>query len=194
VGWFTHTPPSGPQHHHLPVHRQLLKRNESAILLAFHPSLVASSSATAGKLPLTIYESVYEAEASEIGGKTVDVETADTDLKLRFNELPYSIETDQMEMIGMDFIAKGGGNATAIHSTVKEIEGPEGVAERGKGAANRKGKERAAEYHPIEEIATNGKSREDDSNVLGPEDEERVSSLVRHAQDILVAQMLIFTQ
>jgi COP9 signalosome complex subunit 6 len=122
------------------------------------------------------------------------VETADADLKLRFKELPYSIETDQMEMIGVDFIAKGGGNATAIESTVKETEGPEAVMEKGKGVATRKGKEKATEYAPTEEVATNGKSREDNSNVLGPEDEERVFPPARHAGDIRIAQVLIFPQ
>ncbi|KAI9866323.1 MAG: hypothetical protein M1813_001445 [Trichoglossum hirsutum] len=184
VGWFTHTPPSGPQHHHLPIHRQLLENNESAVLLAFHPSLVASSSATAGKLPLTIYESVYEAETSDTGGKTVDVETADRDLKLRFKELPYSIETDEMEMIGIDFIAKGGGNATAIESTAKETEGPETVIEKGKGMLNRKGKEKATEYSLTEEVPTNGKNRRSEGNVLDPEDEELVASLTAKANAI----------
>ncbi|KAH0537586.1 hypothetical protein FGG08_005618 [Glutinoglossum americanum] len=180
VGWYTHTPPSGPQPHHLPIHRQLLENNESAVLLAFHPSLVATSSATAGKLPLTIYESVYEAETSESGGKPVDAETTDTDLKLRFKELPYSIETHQMEMIGMDFIAKGGGNATAVKSTTKEKVGSESVTEKGKGTATRKGKEKATEYELTEEAATNGKTREDDNNVLGPEDEDRTLYPISH--------------
>ncbi|KAH0565534.1 hypothetical protein GP486_001067 [Trichoglossum hirsutum] len=182
VGWFTHTPPSGPQQHHLPIHRQLLENNESAVLLAFHPSLVASSSATAGKLPLTVYESVYEAETSDAGGKTVDVETADTDLKLRFKELPYSIETDEMEMIGIDFIAKGGGNAAAIEGIVKETEGPEAVTEKGKSMLNRKGKEKVTEYSLLEDVSTNGKSRGSESNVLDPEDEEPNAIKMLHSR------------
>jgi COP9 signalosome complex subunit 6 len=183
VGWFTHTPPSGPQPHHLPIHRQLLETNESAVLLAFHPSLVASSSATGGKLPLTIYESVYEADSSENGGKTIDVETADTELKLRFKDLPYSIETGQAEMIGIDFVARVGGNAAAIESTLKETESSEVAMEKGK-PMTRKGKERSTEYVTAEEIMTNGKSRESDINVLDPEDEERMnphSTIPKHS-------------
>ncbi|KAI9772635.1 MAG: hypothetical protein M1840_000229 [Geoglossum simile] len=183
VGWFTHTPPSGPQLHHLPIHRQLLETNESAVLLAFHPSLVASSSATGGKLPLTIYESVYEADSSDNGGKTVDVDTADTELKLRFKDLPYSIETGQAEMIGIDFVARGGGNAAAIESTSKETESPEAAMEKAK-VSNRKGKEKSSEYAIADEITTNGKSRESDINVLDPEDEELVASLTAKANAI----------
>jgi COP9 signalosome complex subunit 6 len=69
VGWYSILPASGPQPVHLPIHRQILHSyNESAILLGFHPTAALGGSA-GGKLPLTIYESNYEAEepATAIG-------------------------------------------------------------------------------------------------------------------------------
>src|ERR1700709_1008902 len=62
VGWYTIMPISGPQPIHLPLHREILESyNESAILLGFHPTAVLEGS-VGGKLPLTIFESNYEAE------------------------------------------------------------------------------------------------------------------------------------
>ena len=63
-----------------------------------------------GRLPLGIYESVIEggdaqtpAQQSEGGGV------------LKFVPAAYTVETGEAEMIGVDFIAKGGwGNAAAV--------------------------------------------------------------------------------
>lgn len=86
----------------VPLHQQMLSYNESAIVLCLNPSPGASV-AGGGKLPLGIYESIYEAEDS-----------AENMLKLKFVPLKYTIETGEAEMIGVDFVAKGGfGNATA---------------------------------------------------------------------------------
>lgn len=129
VGWFTILPASGPQPHHLPIHEQILKDyNESAILLGFHPSKVSDNSPI-GKLPITIYESNLEADTLPTksnppadAGETVDQDMKDGEeepLKLKFKELSYSIETGEAEMISVDFVARGGGNATAIDEDVK---------------------------------------------------------------------------
>ena len=37
-------------------------------------------------------------------------------LNIKFRELPYSIETGETEMIGVDFVARGGGNATSVQA------------------------------------------------------------------------------
>ena len=124
VGWFTTAPATGPEALHVPIHQQILQSyNETAVLLAFHPSGVLGGKAAGGKLPLTIYESVFES-----GGDAEDsMDTADKEarLELRFRELPYSIETGEAEMISVDFVAKGGGNATAVDGTVKADKKPQ---------------------------------------------------------------------
>lgn len=123
VGWFTTTPTTGPQPPHVPIHQQILRDyNETAVLLAFHPSAIPEGVAVGGKLPLTIYESVYESVKTE-GQKTgqdhgaMEIEGQDVSLEsqlgIRFRELPYTIETGEAEMIGVDSVARGGGNATA---------------------------------------------------------------------------------
>ncbi|WEW56549.1 hypothetical protein PRK78_001995 [Emydomyces testavorans] len=117
VGWFTITPSSGPTPAQLPLHRQILEHyNEAAILLAFHASELQSTSSTVGKLPLTIYESVYEEDNIGDEDKSMEIDGQVRQLTLRFRELPYSLETGEAEMISVDFVASGGGNATAIDS------------------------------------------------------------------------------
>ncbi|RJE22396.1 COP9 signalosome subunit 6 [Aspergillus sclerotialis] len=110
VGWWSTAPPSGPNSVHLPIQRQILQDyNESAVFLAFHPSLVGPSSG--GKLPLTIYESVYEGDNATDGGKKMEVDGEEQSLSIKFRALPYSIETGEAEMISMDTITRTGKNA-----------------------------------------------------------------------------------
>ena len=115
VGWFTLTPTSGPQQAHLPIHHQLADAyNESVLFLAFHASSLQESTSLSGdKLPITVYEPVYEAGPSD-GDKVMEASGEAAALSLRFRELPYNIETGDAEMIGVDFVAKGSANATAI--------------------------------------------------------------------------------
>lgn len=121
VGWFTTAPTTGPEPQHASIHQQILNGyNETAILLAFHPSAVLNKEAVGGKLPLTIYESVFESRRSEgqgAGDGTMEIVGGDaahsSQLDLRFRELPYSIETGEAEMISVDFVARGGASFTA---------------------------------------------------------------------------------
>ncbi|KAJ5994972.1 hypothetical protein N7481_001949 [Penicillium waksmanii] len=112
VGWWSTASPSGPEASHLPVHRQLLQDyNESALFLAFHPSQLKTDSLGA-KLPLTIYESVLEGESAADGSKDMQIDGEERAMNIRFRELPYSVETGEAEMIGVDTIAKGSGTAS----------------------------------------------------------------------------------
>ncbi|KAH8430486.1 COP9 signalosome complex subunit 6 [Aspergillus melleus] len=118
VGWWSTAPPSGPDESHLPIHRQILQdHNESAVFLAFHPSQVQGASSSGGKLPLTIYESVYEGENAADGGKAMQVDGEEQSLNIRFRELPYFVETGEAEMIGIDTVARSATNAAPIESS-----------------------------------------------------------------------------
>lgn len=118
VGWWSTAPPSGPNGSHLPVHRQLLQDyNESAVFLAFHPSQIQERHGA--KLPLTIYESVHEGENSGDAGKDMQIDGEEPAMNIRFRELPYSVETGEAEMIGVDTIAKGSGTATRTETTAQ---------------------------------------------------------------------------
>lgn len=81
---------------------------ESAVLLLFHSELVSAGGD--GKLPLTLYETVWTKDNS------MDVDGGDPNQSLKFRELPYTVETGEAEMIGVDFVARGGGNATAVEA------------------------------------------------------------------------------
>lgn len=141
---------------------------ESAILLLFHPEMVAESSKMGGKLPLTLYEGVWTNDAS--GG--MDVDGGDRNRDLKFREVPYSVETGEAEMISLDFVARGGGNATAIEpATAKEAK-----------AEDKKGKAKAKEP----EVQTNGVRKE--ATYLSSEDEELISSLTAKSNAIKMLQ------
>jgi hypothetical protein len=116
------TPESGPSPSLLAIHRQILQEyNESAVLLAFHPSQIASDSGSGAKLPLTVYESIFEGE--NVADVSSAAQTGDDRqaLHIRFRELPYSIETGEAEMISVDFVARGAGNAMAIEESGKPV-------------------------------------------------------------------------
>ncbi|CAG8957340.1 hypothetical protein HYFRA_00010765 [Hymenoscyphus fraxineus] len=173
VGWYTIMPVYGPQPIHLPVHRQILQLNESAILLGFHPTAVLDG-AVGGKLPLTIYESNYEAEGTTAdAGEDKEMKDGEPQLSLRFKELPYTVETGEAEMISVDFVARGGGNATAVDGTVKKEASSEDP--KGKG----KGKTRAAKDSEKEPEGVKS-----DDHILSREDEEMIASLTAKANAI----------
>jgi len=173
VGWYTILPTSGPQPFHLPIHRQILHSyNESAILLGFHPAAVFEGS-VGGKLPLTIYESNYEAEdtAGE-AGEDKEMKDGEPQLGLKFKELPYSVETGEAEMICVDFVARGGGNAAAVDGPVKKQANTE---------SSGKGKQRAAKKSDDQEADI---TRNKDQHILSREDEELIASLTAKANAV----------
>lgn len=172
VGWFTVTPPSGPEADLLPIHRHILRDyNDSALLLAFHPSQLQNRSSQVGKLPLTIYESVFEGDnvsaldtekAMQIDGDEQIQQHAN--LPIRFREVPYSVETGEAEMISVDFVARGGGNAMAIEAPskpqVSETEKEDGKKRDSTAITSSK----------------EGSETEDVTSALSPEDEDRMHS------------------
>lgn len=185
VGWYTLLPKTGPSPSVLPIHNWILaEHNESSLLLGFHPEEAVNQSA-GSRLPLTVYESNYEVDEPKVDQASEDKEMKDSDapLKLKFRELPYSVETGEAEMISMDFVARGAGNATLVKSAeaaksknaVQEIEEAEG-----------KGKQRATEEkgkRPVSQTAS--------EHVLSREDEELIASLTTKANAVKMLQARI---
>ncbi|KAI4085858.1 MAG: hypothetical protein LQ344_008064 [Seirophora lacunosa] len=167
VGWFTTAPMTGPEPQHVPIHQQIIHDyNETAVLLAFHPTDVLAGASQSGRLPLTIYESVYETvgkagNSDGEGDRSMDLDAPEGPLEMRFRELPYSVETGEAEMIGVDFVARGGGNATNIDAPAKQ-----------------KGKEKSSKSQQPEAKTVN------DASVLSPEDEELITSLTARANAV----------
>jgi len=175
VGWYTLLPSAGPHPAILPLHNQILSKfNESAVLLGFHPEEVLDHS-VGGKLPVTIYESISEVEdANKEAADGEDEEMKDggnaaptATFKIKFRELPYSVETGEAEMISMDFVARGGANAAAAEAPKETKVAVEGDA---------KGKRRLVAHEADGAVA--------DANALSREDEELISSLTAKANAI----------
>lgn len=164
VGWFTLGPSSGPLPHHLPIHTSITEINESPILFLFHPEDAPSEATAAGKLPLTLYESAYESGGAN--DKIMDIDGAVQAKALRFRELVYSIETGEAEMISVDFVARGGGNATAVEATAAA---PAKAEEKVEEEKTKKGKGKQKEKHKEEVIEAD--------DVLNAEDDELLSTL-----------------
>ena len=164
VGGFALGPGSGPLPEHVPITQQLLNVNEAATLLLFHPSSVSDEHTTGGKLPLSVYEAFYE-PGSENEDKGTQIEEFGTEklgmgrqLKMKYRELDYSMDTGEAEMIGMDFVARGAGNANAVSATTQSKSVTSTNGTKGKGKAS------------MQVSTTNG---EDGDAQLSPEDEER---------------------
>lgn len=133
VGWFTLLPRSGPGENVLPIHNDILLHNESAILLGLHTDEVGDNS-VGGKLPVTLYETVYEVEDTQDEGEDKEMQDGDPPLKLTFRELPFVVETGEAEMISMSSVA--GGAANAASAQVREKQQESGA--KGKGKADEK--------------------------------------------------------
>ena len=163
IGWFTTTPASGPQQQHIPIHQQILHTyNESAILLAFHPTNILDGETVGGKLPLTIYESIYESDqTNKDEDQSMQIDNAESPLSFKFKELPYSVETGEAEMISVDFVARGGGNATAVDGIVK------------KGGASQTSQATIGQTSLQEQGTAKEVNGVEDSSMLTAEDEER---------------------
>ncbi|KAL2754385.1 hypothetical protein ACRALDRAFT_1076121 [Sodiomyces alcalophilus JCM 7366] len=179
VGWYTLLPSTGPTPELTHIHNDILTYiNESAILLGFHPSEVLDHS-VGGKLPLTIYESSCEvddaAKVDNEGDKTMDDGESQSQLKLKFRELPYTVETGEAEMISMDFIASGSGNAALVEAPQAAAPKAETTKEQ-----QRKGKEKAVAAPESAEGDAAAAPDEKDV-VLSPEEEDMLGALTAKA-------------
>ncbi|KAK4894375.1 hypothetical protein LTR28_002065, partial [Elasticomyces elasticus] len=122
--------------------------------------MVLDGSMNGGRLPVSIYEPFYE-HGTEQEDKDLQVAEFATgnngrQLKLCFRQLPYEVETGEVEMIAVDFVAKGGGNATAVPAQTGERT----ISNKAKG----KGKQ-------VDEASDD---MIDENKVLSAEDEERM--------------------
>ncbi|KAK4163248.1 hypothetical protein QBC43DRAFT_68751 [Cladorrhinum sp. PSN259] len=169
VGWYALAPKTGPVHLHLTIHQQITALNDSAIFLGFHIEDLISPAA-GDPLPVTIYESNMEADDED---KEMRDSENPTRMVLKFRQLPYTIETGEAEMIGMQFIREGGANASSSEPTIidqfdKKIAVDDGKGKRRAVAAkDTKGKGKQREESPAE--ATNNNNP--DANLTKTETE-----------------------
>jgi COP9 signalosome complex subunit 6 len=151
----------------LPIHTRIQElHNDSPILLLFHPADAIAEVKTGGKLPLTLYESINETGAVIPNDKAMDIDGAATGKLVKFLELVYTVETGEAEMIGVDFVARGGGNATAVEGTKPTASSSKAATTESEDS--KKGKGKAKEVSKTEGVI-------DESTILTAEDEESAS-------------------
>lgn len=176
VGIFMPGNIEGPDEAHLQAVKQVqkLSGNDAVMLLLFHANMV--DDLQGGKLPITLYESVIE---QQDGGM---MEERD----VKFREVSFEVETGDAEMIGVDFVATGGGNATAVPKASdagvgagSSTSAPEtsGAKEKEKKSGKGKGKSK-------DQAATDEAEAEETSAMLSAEDEELIASLTAKANSI----------
>lgn len=146
--------------------------NESALFLAFHPESVADGT-SGSKLPITIYEPTYEASGSDGDKHMQSSDEAAPQHVLRFKELPYTVETGEAEMISVDFVARGGGNAAVTNGTSSTTS----ITTKPDTKAKGKGKGKA-------DTASASQDVEPNLDILSQEDEELISTLTAKANAI----------
>lgn len=178
VGWYTLLPRGGPGPNILPIHTQILERNESAILLGLHTDQVGDES-IGGKLPVTLYETIYEVEGTKEAqddGEDKEMKDGDAQLKPKFREIPFVVETGEAEMISMSSVAGGAANAASaqVREKQKEQEKENKPDAKGKGKGKGKGKEVAKEIEKVDPTTV----------PLSKEDEEMVAALQTKANAI----------
>jgi len=188
VGWFTLCPETGPTAPLLPIHMQVMQvfNNESALLLAFHPSAISVGRVPNlnSKLPLTIYETAIESDHSK-GDGAMQIDGEDY-TAIRFRPVSYTIETDETEMIAIDYVAKGAGSAAAVH-----VAGEGQSSSETKEPTEDKGKKRADEAEG-EELA-NGS--DEAANLLSTEEEDQIAGITTRLNSVrmLLSRLSLLT-
>lgn len=175
VGWYTLIAPSGPTDYHLEIQETLSNLNgpeTPCILLGFLPSESLSKSSNEA-LPITIYESIGKPADTRPAGQDVEM-GQDSPPKSVFAELPYVIETGEAERIAIDFVARGGGNATAVSSSTQK--------QTNTSEESNKGKKRASD-DTAKEIDVN--------DVLSNEETELITALTAKANAVRMLQSRI---
>lgn len=127
---------------------------------------------------MTIYESNYEHDEprTDQDGEDKKMEDRDIELKLKFREVPYSVETGDAEMISMDFVARGSKNATAVEAR----RAPSAPAVE----SDVKGKKRKVEQGDKKTEAEKDSEMDQDEVVLSSEEEEMIAALTAKANAI----------
>lgn len=188
VGWFTLCRAGGPLREFVSLQRQAINfYNDSAILLTMHPELVTSADATNGRLPISIYESALDVEQpKDDGSMQVDGEEIST---LKFRQVPYTIETDETEMIAIDYVAKGAGSAAMVEDAMTEE--PTTKPTEPSPQTDKKGKKRADPPTPAvsEPKSTNGV--DETTKTLTPEEEDQIASITTRLNSVKMLQSRI---
>ena len=160
--------------------------NESVLLLAFHPSAISAGKVpnSNSKLPLTIYETVIESDHGK-GDGAMQIDGEDY-TAIKFRPVSYTIETDETEMIAIDYVAKGAGSAAAVH-----LAGEGQSSSETKEPTEDKGKKRADEAEGEE--GANGS--DEAANPLSTEEEDQIAGITTRLNSVrmLLSRLSLLT-
>jgi len=170
------------------LQKQALQYYDNAILLALHPEVVKAAHTGNGRLPISIYESVFEAEQSK-DDSSMQVDGEESSI-LKFRELPFTIDTDETEMIAIDYVAKGAGSAAAVDEAVSEAPTPTSKSAEPP-VPDKKGKKRADP--PVSAAAEPKQSNgvEEKLTTLNPEEEDQLASMTTRLNSVKMLQARI---
>ena len=146
---------------HALVHKQLTTLYaENGVMLGVHPAAFNAMEGTKARLPISMYESTTESEqpAAE-GAMQVDGSEA---AHLRFRPVPFAIETDETEMIAINYVAKGAGSAAALS------QAPQAASKKAEDMKEASGKTKAKEEK---------ETPQPKGPVLTPEEEDQIAGL-----------------
>ncbi|KAK5090691.1 hypothetical protein LTR05_000866 [Lithohypha guttulata] len=171
VGWFTLCPENGPLPEHAVLHKQLTTLYaENGILLAIHPEAFRQIEGSKARLPISVYEGLAEGDQimSE-GAMQVDGSEA---AALRFRHVPFVIETDETEMIAINYVAKGAGSATAV-SRAQQTKSEDSQEQQASGNKN---------------VTEEDKKTQLRGPSLTPEEEDQIAGLTTRLNSIKMLQ------
>ncbi|KAG5995948.1 hypothetical protein E4U54_002699 [Claviceps lovelessii] len=128
-----------------------------------------------------MYETIYEVDDRKTGeqdGEDKTMQDGEATLQLRFRPVPYSIETDETELISMNYVAAGSGTATAVSTSAKEDRTSQSIEASDKGKGKGKGKRRLLDADGDEVEA---QSTDDAAVDLTREEDEMIAALTAKA-------------
>ncbi|PSS02298.1 hypothetical protein BD289DRAFT_256934 [Coniella lustricola] len=191
VGWYTLLPRTGPSTNVLPIHNLVLQRNESAILLGLHVDEIGQDS-IGGKLPVTLYETSVEVEGGSKDAHNEDedkeMKDGDAQLKLKFRELPFVVETGEAEMISMSSVAGGSTNAASAQVREKQTETSARSKGKSEGKGKDKGKGKEAATTQLEKItpATVSLSKENEDLIAALTTKANAIKMLKSRIDLII--------
>lgn len=139
-------------------------------MLAIHPNEFNTMDGAKAKLPVSVYEGITEGDLPvSDGAMQVDGSEA---ASLRFRSLRFIIDTDEAEMIAINYVAKGAGSAAAVTQAPQTAPKKSEEAQESSNKSSTEQKEAAPSKGPT----------------LSPEEEDQIAGLTTRLNSIKMLQ------
>ena len=129
---------------------------------------------------MTIYETLFENEQkAQDDAMQIDRQA---EVGLKFRSIPYTIETDEAEMIAVDYVAKGAGNAGAVSGETGRASPTD--------SQDKKGKKKVVDL-PDSKVSPDTNLEKPSS--LSPEEEDRIAALTTRLSSVQMLRSRLST-